>query len=176
MAELPQELVDRIARKENMEDREMIMSPLRKLGQRIKDNVMGTEEQNAAAEAREIERARGFARCGANTTRKLREIVCRMQIARGFFPISIVNQIIPIRDLVIHRAAIVAVRNAAIHATCGLILCRFFRQRDHKFLVVTNAIRGRRITTVATIDFEKSGYLTHRITPPQQPQAALFVT
>jgi len=58
MAELPQELVDRIARKENMEDREMIMSPLRKLGQRIKDNVMGTEEQNAAAEAREIERAR----------------------------------------------------------------------------------------------------------------------
>ena len=52
MAELPQELVDRIARKENMEDREMIMSPLRKLGQRIKDNVMGTEEQNAAAKAR----------------------------------------------------------------------------------------------------------------------------
>ena len=56
--ELPQDLTDRIARKENMEDREMIMSPLRKLGQRIKDNVMGTEEQNAAAEAREKMRAR----------------------------------------------------------------------------------------------------------------------
>ena len=56
--QLPQELVDRMAREENEADREMIAGPLRRLGRRLKENVMGTEEQNAAAEAREIERAR----------------------------------------------------------------------------------------------------------------------
>lgn len=56
--ELPQAMVDRMARKENMEDREMVAGPLRALGRRLKENIMGTEEQNIAAEAREIERAR----------------------------------------------------------------------------------------------------------------------
>lgn len=56
--ELPQAMVDRMAREENEADREMIAGPLRALGRRLKQNIMGTEEQNAAAEAREIERAR----------------------------------------------------------------------------------------------------------------------
>lgn len=56
--ELPQAMVDRMAREENEADREMIAGPLRRLGRRLKENVMGTEEQNAAAEASEIERAR----------------------------------------------------------------------------------------------------------------------
>lgn len=56
--ELPQELVDRIARKENEEDREMVAGPLRALGRRLKENIMGTDEQNREAEAREIERAK----------------------------------------------------------------------------------------------------------------------
>ena len=56
--ELPQELVDRMARKENMEDREMVAGPLRELGRRLKQNIMGTDEQNRMAEEREIERAR----------------------------------------------------------------------------------------------------------------------
>lgn len=56
--ELPQDLTDRIARKENEEDREMIAGPIRRLARRLKDNVMGTEEQNRMAEAREMERAK----------------------------------------------------------------------------------------------------------------------
>lgn len=56
--EMPQELVDRIAREENEEDREMIMGPLRRGLKRLKNNIIGTEEQNAEAEAGEIERAR----------------------------------------------------------------------------------------------------------------------
>ena len=56
--ELPQELVDRIARKENEEDREMVARPLKALGRGIKNAIMGSDEANAAAEEREIERAR----------------------------------------------------------------------------------------------------------------------
>ena len=56
--ELPQELVDRLAREQNEADREAIAAPLRSIGRRLKENIMGTEEQNREAEAREIERAR----------------------------------------------------------------------------------------------------------------------
>ena len=40
--EMPQELVDRIAREENEEDREMIMGPLRKGLKRLKNNIIGS--------------------------------------------------------------------------------------------------------------------------------------
>lgn len=56
--ELPQAMVDRMAREENEADREMIAGPMRRAVRRLKENILGTEEQNAAAEAREIERAR----------------------------------------------------------------------------------------------------------------------
>ena len=59
---LPQELVDEIARKENEEDRaamnKYIVNPIKRAGKAIYENVMGTDEQNAEAEAREIARAR----------------------------------------------------------------------------------------------------------------------
>ena len=37
---------------------ENLIDAVKAIGSRLKDNIMGTEEQNAAAEAREIERAR----------------------------------------------------------------------------------------------------------------------
>ena len=55
---LPQDLTDRIAQEENAQDRAAIAGPLRALGKRLKENIMGTDEQNREAEAREIERAK----------------------------------------------------------------------------------------------------------------------
>ena len=37
---LPQEMVDEMAREENEADREMIAGPLRKLGRRLKENIL----------------------------------------------------------------------------------------------------------------------------------------
>jgi hypothetical protein len=62
MAELPQDLTDRIAREENEQDRaavnKYIVNPVKGAAKKLYENIMGTEEQNAAAEASEIERAR----------------------------------------------------------------------------------------------------------------------
>ena len=63
----PQKLVDDIARKENEEDRaameKYVVEPVKKLGKRLYENVMGTEEQNKAAEER-LKKAGKFAKGG----------------------------------------------------------------------------------------------------------------
>lgn len=52
----PQKLTDDIAKKENAEDKaamnKYIVDPVKKAGKRLYENVMGTEEQNKAAEKR----------------------------------------------------------------------------------------------------------------------------
>ena len=58
MPNLPQDLTDRIAQEENMQDRAAVAGPLKALGRSIKNAIVGSDEANAAAEAREIERAR----------------------------------------------------------------------------------------------------------------------
>src|SRR5947209_19970503 len=84
-----------------------------------------------------------------------------MQVADRFVPIAAIDQIVPIRDLVIHRTAVVAIGNAAIHAARGLVARGFLAERDDELAVMANAIGGRRIAPVAAIDFEEARYLTH---------------
>jgi hypothetical protein len=59
---LPQDLTDEIARKENAEDKaamnKYVVEPVKKLGKRLYENVMGTPEQNKAAQER-MDKAKG---------------------------------------------------------------------------------------------------------------------
>jgi hypothetical protein len=54
--ELPQDLTDRIAREENEADRaamrKYIVDPVKAAGKKLYENVMGTPEQNKAAQER----------------------------------------------------------------------------------------------------------------------------
>ena len=56
----PQKLVDDIAKQENEEDKaavnKYVVEPVKKLGKRLKENVMGTEKQNKEA-AESLKRA-----------------------------------------------------------------------------------------------------------------------
>ena len=88
----------------------------------------------------EVERAGSLAGCGANPARKFREIIGRMEVAQRLLPIAVIDEIIPVRNLVIHRTAVMAVRNAAIHAARRLIACGLFRQGNNEFLVVANTV------------------------------------
>ena len=53
---LPQDLTDEIARKENEEDKaainKYVVEPVKSAAKRLYENVMGTEEQNKAAQER----------------------------------------------------------------------------------------------------------------------------
>src|SRR5271163_3371411 len=93
-----------------------------------------------------------------------------MQIARGLVPITLVNEVVPIGDLVIDRASwragrdrasALAIGHAAIHAARRLDDVVLLRQRQHEFAPVVNALGDRLVVTVLTLVFEKAGDLTH---------------
>ena len=58
-----------------------------------------------------------------NTARELRKVIGRMQRLQGMLPILPEDQIIEIRNDVVHRAAVVAKGGAAIHTPRRLDLC-----------------------------------------------------
>ena len=61
----------------------------------------------------DVERARGFARRRAHAAGDFREIVGRMQVARGLFPVAGIDEVVPVGDLVVDRAAGRAGRRAS---------------------------------------------------------------
>ena len=111
----------------------------------------------------EVERTRGLAGRGADAAGEFRKIVGRVKVARGFLPIGAIDEIVPIGDLVVDRATVVTIRDAAIHAACRLIPRRFLRQRKGEFLVIPDAVRRRRIAPIAPIDLKETGDLAHLV-------------
>src|SRR5581483_6807986 len=78
----------------------------------------------------DVERAGSLARGGADAPGEFGEIVGRMQIARGLFPIALIDEVVEIGNLVVdrtarrarrNRARAMAIGNAAIHAARGLV-------------------------------------------------------
>ena len=113
----------------------------------------------------DVQRAGGLARRGADAAGEFREIVGREQIARRLLPIAAIDEIVPVRDLVVDRTAVVAIGNAAIHAARRLIARRLLAQRQHEFAIMADAVGGRRIAPVRAVDFQKSRHLAHRAIP-----------
>jgi hypothetical protein len=78
---LPQDLTDEIARKENAEDKaamnKYLVEPVKKAGKRLYENVMGTPEQNEAAQKRmdeakkKVDRSPKYSDSQMESTRKL---------------------------------------------------------------------------------------------------------
>jgi len=79
-----------------------------------------------------------------------------MQVLRGFLPVSAIDQIVPVGDLVVHRAAGVAVRHAAIHAARRLRAAVGFRKRQDEFAPVLDALLDRLVVAVVALEFEEN--------------------
>ncbi len=109
----------------------------------------------------DVERAGRLARRRADAAGDFREIVGREQIARGLFPVAAIDEIVPVRDLVVDRAAVVTIRNAAIHAARGLLARFLFRQRQDEFAIIPDPLLDRRVIAILAFEFEKAGDLTH---------------
>ena len=84
----------------------------------------------------DVERAGRLARRRADAAGEFREIVGRVQVARGLFPVAAIDEVVPVRDLVVDRAAGVTIGNAAIHAARGLLARFLLRQREDEFALV----------------------------------------
>src|SRR5260370_37429670 len=88
---------------------------------------------------------------------EFRELVGRMQVDARGLPVAAIDKVVPVRDLVVHRTAVVTIGNAAVHAARRLAAGRFLRQRDDEFAEMANPVGGRRVAPVLTIDLEKAG-------------------
>ena len=123
----------------------------------------------------DIERAGRFARRRADAAGEFRKIVGRVQVARGFVPVAAIDQIVPVRDLVVDRTAgrrigeelrAMAIGHAAIHATRRLVAHFLFRQRQNELMPMLDTLLDRRVFAVVAVDFEKPGDLAHLTPPP----------
>src|SRR5271166_5153138 len=125
----------------------------------------------------EVERAGGFAWRRTDAAGDLGEIVGAMQVARRLPPVAAIDQIVPVRNLVVHGTAGVAVGNAAIHATRRLRPRLLLREWQHELAPVLDALLDRLVMAVAALVFEKAGDLAHAAYPSPEgggwrPQAA----
>src|SRR5215831_2641708 len=93
-----------------------------------------------------------------------------MEVARGFLPVSSIDEIIPVRNLIIDgtpcgrasdTACAVAVRHSAVHATRCLFPDLLFGKRQDKFTPMFYPLRDRLIVAVLALDFQKPGDLAH---------------
>jgi hypothetical protein len=110
----------------------------------------------------QVQRAGRLAGRGTDAAGEFGEVVRRMQVQRGGAPVVAIDEVVEIRDLVVHRTAAMAVGNAAIHAARGLALHIALFQRDDEFAEMTHAIGRGRIGPVLPLDFQKAGDLPHR--------------
>ena len=109
----------------------------------------------------QVERAGRLARRRADAAGELREIVGRVQVVERVLPVAAIDEVVPVGDLVVHRAAGVTIRNAAVHAARRLVARRLLRQRDHEFLEMADAVGGRRVAPILPVDLEKARDLAH---------------
>ena len=88
----------------------------------------------------DAEHARRFARRGTDAAGELGEVVGRVQLTDRVLPTIAIDEIVPVRNDVVDRAAGVAERHAAIHAARGLRLHGLFGERLIDLEVVVDAL------------------------------------
>src|SRR3954451_6017069 len=111
----------------------------------------------------EVEGAGLLARGRADAARELREVVGGVQVARRLEPVVLEHEVVPIRNLVVHRAAgrAVAERNAAIHAARRLLAQVAGVEGERELAEVANAFARELVLLLLTIVLQKSRNLAH---------------
>ena len=131
----------------------------------------------------EIQRAGFLARGGADAAGEFREIVGGVQVARRLLPVVLVDEVVPVGDLVVDRAAggAMAEGNAAIHAARGLVGHLAVRQGQGELTEMPNAVGSGLILLLPPVDLKKPGDLSHthssgarRTAAPPAPLQELF--
>ena len=80
----------------------------------------------------DLQHARGLARRRAQPPGELREVVGGVQLIDRLAPAVAVDEVVPVRDEVAERAAVVAERHAALHAARALVAQALDRQRARR--------------------------------------------
>ena len=118
----------------------------------------------------DAEDAGAFARSGAHAAGELREVVRLVEPVEGFLPEPAVNEIVPLGDQVVDRAAAghaadefarMAERDAAVHAARALVAELFLLHVHMEFLPVFGALEGRAVDGKFAEVFDEAGGFAH---------------
>ncbi len=112
----------------------------------------------------DLQHARGLARRRAQPPGELREVVGGVQLVDRLAPAVAVDEVVPVRDQVPERAAVVAERHAALHAARALVAQALDGERVDELLVVRRALRGVALRRVDPGDLEEGSELAHYAT------------
>ncbi len=114
----------------------------------------------------DAEHARRLARSRAQAAGELREVVRGVQPVDGVAPVVAVDEVVPVRDQVAERAAVVAERDAAVHAASRLGPRRIGREVLVDLLPVEQPHRHRPPRRHLARPLQKSSGLAHQLRPP----------
>ena len=100
---------------------------------------------------------------GAGHTRPVTsgKLLVECRLSAAVFQWSLVDEIVPVGDLVVHRAAVVAIGDAAIHAARRLALHLGLGQRLDELLPMLQPLLDRAVAAVVTLEFHEAGDLAH---------------
>ena len=128
----------------------------------------------------DLQHARRLARRGAEPPRELGEVVRPVQLVDRFPPPVAVDEVVPVGDQVAERAAVVAERDAALHAARRLLTQLGQRQRPDELAEVADALRRGALGRLAAPDPDECSVAAHsgglpsvsRVTKPAPPADA----
>ena len=108
-----------------------------------------------------IQSASGFTGCRANAPCELWKVIGAVQHGDGVVPVPLKHQLVEVRNDVVHRAAVVAKRCAAVHTTRALRFGLCIAQAHHKFLVIFQARRYGLVALFNALKLHKAGDFSH---------------
>ena len=113
----------------------------------------------------EVERAGFLAGRGADAAGEFREVVGGVEVAQRILPAAGIDQLVPVRNLVMDRATgrPVAERDAAIHAARRLLLDVALLKRKRELAEMPDAVAGELILLLLPVEFEKARDLAHAV-------------
>ena len=138
---------------------------------RLHDGVFVLPDSDAAA-GDVAAGAGGLTQGRADPARELRETVGGAQAAERQFPLALIDQIVPLGDEVVQRAAgghaadhhaRLAEGDAAVHAACRLGLLLLAGEPDVKFVKVFHALQRRYVRAGLARIIHKSCGLAHDV-------------
>ena len=117
----------------------------------------------------DLQHAGGLAGRRAQPPGELREVVGGVQLLDRLAPAVAVDEVVPVRDQVAQRAAVVAERHAALHAARALVAQALDGQLLDELLVVRRALAGVALRRVDAGDLEEGSELAHYATRSRMP-------
>ncbi len=108
------------------------------------------------------EHARRFARSGTDPAGELREVVGGVELIDRLAPLAAIDEIVPVRDQVAERAALVAERDPAVHAASALAAQLILGLDQEVLLVIVHPLIRVSLVKADPVDLQESAELSHQ--------------